>query len=152
MANFIPDGYHTITPYLVVKGCARALEYYGKAFGAQELFRMPMGDTIGHAEMQLGSSRLMLADESPQFGAFAPEGGGRTPVSICIYVEDVDAVFKRAIAAGAKELRPVQNQFYGDRSGMLIDPFGHVWNVATHVEDVPPEELERRMAAMPKPS
>jgi PhnB protein len=152
MAKPIPDGYHTITPYLTVKGCARALEYYKKAFGAEELFRMPMGNTIGHAEMQLGSSRFMLADESPQRGAFAPQGDGRTPVTICLYVDDVDRVFKRAIAEGGKEVQAVQNQFYGDRSGMLVDPFGHVWNVATHVEDVSPEEMERRMAAMHKPS
>jgi PhnB protein len=148
MAKPIPDGYYTITPYLTVKGADRAMSFYAKAFGAKELFRMPMGDKVGHAEMQIGNSRFMLADESPQNGAFAPAGDGRTPVTICLYVEDVDAVFKSALAAGAKQTRPVQDQFYGDRSGMLTDPFGHIWNVATHVEDVSPEEMERRMAKL----
>ena len=151
MTKPIPDGYHTMTPYLVVKGCARAMDFYTKAFGAKEIFRLPMGDTIGHAEMQVGDSRFMLADESPQMGAVAPSGGARVPVSLCLYVEDVDAVFRSAIAAGGKELRAVANQFYGDRSGMLTDPFGHSWNIATHVEDVSPEEMNKRMAAIPKP-
>jgi PhnB protein len=151
MTKPIPDGYHTMTPYLTVKGAVRALEFYAKAFGAKELFRMPMGDKVGHAEMQLGNSRFMLGEESIEMGAVAPSGKGRTPVALCLYVEDVDAVFKQAIAAGAKEDRPVQNQFYGDRSGMLIDPFGHTWNVATHIEDVSPEEMARRMAKMGNP-
>jgi PhnB protein len=151
MTNPIPDGYHTMTPYLTVKGADRALEFYAKAFGAKELFRMPMGDKVGHAEMQVGNSRFMLGEESLEMGAVAPTGKGRTPVALCLYVEDVDTVFKRAIAAGAKEDRPVQNQFYGDRSGMLIDPFGHTWNVATHIEDVSPEEMKKRMAKMEKP-
>ena len=151
MVKPIPDGYHTMTPYLTVKGCDRAMAFYTKAFGANELVRMPMGDKIGHAEMQIGDSIFMLADESPEMGAVAPAGSGRTPVALCLYVNDVDAVFKQAIAAGAKEVRALQNQFYGDRSGMLSDPFGHTWNVATHVEDVSPEEMHKRMAAMAKP-
>jgi PhnB protein len=151
MVKAIPDGYHTMTPYLTVKGADRAMDFYQKAFGAKEMVRMPMGDKIAHAEMKIGDSMIMLGDESPEMGAVAPSGKGRTPVTICLYVEDVDKVFKQAIAAGAKEIRPVQNQFYGDRSGMLTDPFGHIWNVATHVEDVSPEEMNRRMAAMPHP-
>jgi PhnB protein len=151
MTNPIPDGYHTMTPYLIVKGAVRALEFYAKAFGAKELFRMPMGDKVGHAEMQVGNSRFMLGEESLETGAVAPTGKGRTPVALCLYVEDVDAVFKQAIAAGAREDRPVQNQFYGDRSGMLIDPFGHTWNIATHIEDVSPEEMARRMPKMGNP-
>jgi PhnB protein len=148
MVKPIPEGYSSITPYLTVKGADKALAFYAKAFGAKELFRMPMGDKVGHAEMQIGNARLMLGDESLETGAVAPKGDGRTPVAICLYVEDVDAVFKAALGAGAKELRPVQNQFYGDRSGMLTDPFGHVWNVATHVEDVSSEEMKRRMAQL----
>ncbi len=112
---------------------------------------MPFGDKIGHAEMKIGDSIFMLSDESPEMGAVAPSGNGRTPVALCLYVDDVDQVFKQAIAAGAKEARAVANQFYGDRSGMLTDPFGHTWNVPTHIEDVSPEEMNKRMAAMPKP-
>lgn len=148
MAKPIPDGFHSLTPYLIVKGCARALDYYATAFGAKELNRMAHGDLIAHAEMQIGSSRFMLADEAPQMNAFAPKGDGRTPVTLCLYVEDVDTVYNRAIAGGAKQVRAVENQFYGDRSGMLIDPFGHSWNISTHVEDVSDEEMQKRMAAM----
>ena len=148
MVKPIPDGYYTITPYLTVKGADRAMSFYAKAFGAEELFRMPMGDKVAHAEMQIGNSRFMLGDEAPQMGAVAPTGDGRTPVTICLYVDDVDAVFKKAIAAGAKQMRAVENQFYGDRSGMLSDPFGHIWNVATHIEDVSPEEMQKRMAKL----
>ena len=140
----IPDGYHSLTPYLIVKGAARALEFYRKALGAEELFRMPMPDgRIGHAEMQIGNSRFMLADEFPERNVRAPQGF--SPVSLMVYCDNVDALWKRALAAGGKETRPLQNQFYGDRSGTMEDPFGHTWTIAQHVEDVPPEEMERRM-------
>lgn len=149
-AKPIPDGYHSVTPYLVVKGAAAAIDYYKKAFGATELFRMPMpGGVIGHAELQIGNSRIMLADECQEMGAYAPQPPG-SPVGLMIYLEDVDAVFDRAIAAGGKVFRPVQDQFYGDRSGTLTDPFGHRWSIATHKEDVPPDELAKRAAAMQK--
>ena len=147
----IPDGYHSVTPYLVVRGGARALEYYARAFGAEERFRMDgPGGTIGHAEIQIGDSIVMLADENPAFNAKAPEAGKQPPVSLMIYVADVDATFKRALDAGATEVQPLKNQFYGDRSGTLTDPFGHCWTVATHVEDVPPEEMGRRAAEYAK--
>lgn len=141
----IPDGYHSVTPYLVVKGASRAIDFYKQAFGATELLRMdgPEG-SIGHAEIKIGDSPVMLADEHPQMGFRSPQTLGGAGVSLMIYVEDVDEVFPRAIAAGAKELRPVQNQFYGDRSGTLEDPFGHVWTISTHVEDVPEDEMLRR--------
>ena len=144
-AKPIPEGYHTLTPYLIVKGAARALDFYAKALGAKELFRMaePSG-RVGHAEMSIGDSRFMLADEFPERGAVAPPAPGGRYVTFLVYVPDVDAAFARAIAAGAKAVRPVQDQFYGDRSGMLEDPFGHQWTLATHVEDVSPEEVERR--------
>ena len=141
----IPEGYHTLTPGLSVKGAARAIEFYTKAFGAEELYRMTQPDgRVGHAEMRIGDSIFMLADEFPERDIRAPQGP--PPVSLAIYCEDVDSLWKRAIAAGGKELRPLQNQFYGDRSGTLTDPFGHQWTVASHVEDVSPEEMERRMA------
>jgi PhnB protein len=144
MPKAIPEGYHSITPYLIVNGAAKALEFYRKAFGAEETVRMPMPDgRVGHAEMRIGDSMFMLADEFPDRDIRGPQG--TPPVHFVIYCEDVDTVLKRAMAAGAKELRPVQNQFYGDRSGMVTDPFGHQWTVATHVEDVPPEEMKRRM-------
>ena len=149
MAKFkpIPDGYHSITPYLIVKGAAKALEFYKKAFAAEELLRMPQPDgRIGHAEIRIGDSVVMLADEAPERDIRAPQGS--TPVHLMIYCESVDAVFKRALAAGGKELRPLQDQFYGDRSGTLVDPFGHQWTVATHVEDVSGEEMKRRMAQL----
>lgn len=142
----IPEGYHSVTPYLSVKGAASAIEFYRKAFGAKELFRMPAPDgTIGHAEILIGDSHVMLADEN-EMTAKSPATLGGTPVALMLYVEDVDATVKRALDAGAKLLRPVENQFYGDRSGGILDPFGHSWWVATHVEDVPPDELERRAA------
>ncbi|HEV8323828.1 MAG TPA: VOC family protein [Myxococcota bacterium] len=143
----IPEGYHTATPYLIVRGAARALEYYKKAFNASELVRMadPSGK-VAHAEIQIGNSRLMLGDEFPEMGARSPETVGGSPVGICLYVEDVDALFKQAIEAGGREERPVKDQFYGDRAGTLRDPFGHQWTIATHTEDVPPEEMKRRMA------
>ena len=142
----IPDGYHTATPYLIIRGAGDAIEFYKKAFGATELFRFPTPDgKIGHAEIKIGDSPIMLADESPEMGYKSPQSLGGSPISIMIYVADVDTVFKQAIAAGGKEQRPVKDQFYGDRSGTLEDPFGHVWHVATHKEDVSPEEMERRM-------
>ncbi len=146
--KFIPDGYHSLTPYLIVDGAARALEFYAKAFGAIEKFRMPVpGGRIGHAEMRLGTSMFMLADENPEMGARSPKSVGGTPVSLMVYVEDVDQVFHQAVQAGATVERPLANQFYGDRTGGVLDPFGHRWYLATHVEDVPPEEMERRMKA-----
>lgn len=141
----IPDGYHTLTPYLTVEDGATALEFYAEAFGAEELFRMdgPEGK-IGHAEMMIGDSPFMLADEMEAWGNRSPRSLGGTPTSLMIYVEDVDAVFQRAIDAGATEVMPVKDHFYGDRSGSVEDPFGHRWSISTHVEDVPPDELERR--------
>src|SRR3954447_13114919 len=144
----IPDGYHSVTPYLVVQGAAKALEFYKKAFGATELFRMPgPGGKIMHAEIRIGDSPVMLADEFPEMDARGPQTLGGTPVGLMIYCEDVDALFNQAVSAGAKVLRPVVDQFYGDRSGTVADPFGHKWTIATHKEDVSPEEMKRRMAA-----
>ena len=149
MANVkpIPEGYHSVTPYLVIKGAADAIDYYKKAFGATELFRMDYQGKIGHAEIKIGDSPIMLADEHPEMGYVGPKTIGGTPVSLMIYVDDVDTVFKRAVESGGVERKPVQDQFYGDRSGTLTDPFGHVWTVSTHKEDVTPEEMDKRMAA-----
>jgi PhnB protein len=146
----IPEGYHTVTPYLIIAGAAKAIEYYKKAFGATELMRMDHGDKIGHAEIQISDSRIMLADEYPDMGNRGPLALGGTPVGICLYVPNVDELFNRAVAAGAKVERPVQDQFYGDRSGTIIDPFGHKWTIATHIEDLSPEEIDKRMAAWAK--
>jgi PhnB protein len=143
----IPDGYHSVTPYLIIKGGADAIEFYKKAFGATELFRMEHEGKVGHAEIKIGDSPIMLADESTEMGYKSPTTLGGTPISIMIYVDDVDTIFKQAIAAGGEQQKPVQDQFYGDRSGTLRDPFGHVWHVATHTEDVSPQEMEKRMAA-----
>jgi PhnB protein len=144
----IPDGYHSLTPYLIIQGAAGALEFYQKAFGATELFRMaaPNG-SIGHAEIKIGDSILMLADTCPVMGGKGPKELGGTPVSMCLYVEDADAVFNRAVGLGATVVRPIQDQFYGDRSGTLTDPFGHIWTVATHKEDLSPDEISKRAAA-----
>jgi PhnB protein len=150
-AKPIPEGYHSVTPYLVVSGAAKALDYYQKAFGAKEKFRMPGPEgKIMHAEIQIGDSVVMLADEFPQMGAKSPQSIGGTPVGICLYVENVDAVFKQALTAGGKEERPVMDQFYGDRSGTLIDPFGHKWTVATHKEDLTPQQIGERFEAWKK--
>jgi len=147
-AKPIPKGYHTATPYLIIKGAAKAIEFYKKAFGAAEMTRMTQPDgRIGHAEIKIGDSLIMLADEFPEMGARSPQSLGGSPVSILLYVQDVDALTSQAITAGAKVVRPVKDQFYGDRSGSLEDPFGHQWHIATHVEDVPPEEMKKRAAA-----
>jgi PhnB protein len=148
-AKPIPEGHRTVTPYLALKGGAKALDFYKQAFGATELYRLAMPDgRIGHAEIRLGDSVIMLADEFPEHGFRAPQTVGGTPVNLHLYVEDVDAFVKRAVAAGAKEVKPVMDQFYGDRSGQLEDPFGHLWWVATHKEDLSPEEIQKRAAAM----
>lgn len=145
----IPDGYHSVTPYLIVKDGARAIEFYKKALGAVELFRMPGPDgKIMHAEVKIGDSPVMLADEFPERGALSPQSIGNTSVGLMVYVPDVDAQFKLAIAAGGKEIYEVKDQFYGDRSGTFVDPFGHKWTIGTHKEDVSPEEMQKRMAAM----
>jgi PhnB protein len=143
----VPDGYHTITPYLATRDASAAIEYYKSVFGAEELCRMPGADgRIGHAELRIGDSVVMLSDEHPEIGARGPRSLGGTPVSLMLYVADVDAVVQRAVAAGAKLTRPVEDRFYGDRNGAIEDPFGHVWFVATHIEDVPPDEMARRAA------
>jgi PhnB protein len=148
-ARPIPEGHHTVTPYLSVRNGGKAMEFYTTAFGARERYRLMMPDgRLGHGELTLGDSVIMLADEFPEYGSTGPETIGGTPVTIHLYVEDVDAFVKKAVAAGARERKPVMDQFYGDRSGQIEDPFGHVWWVATHKEDVPPEELEKRARAM----
>lgn len=145
----IPAGRHTVTPYLAISNAVQALEFYKKAFGATQIYKLLMPDgRLGHAEIRLGDSVIMLADEFPEFGGKAPEVLGGTPVSIHLYVEDVDAFFEKALAAGAKVRKPVVDQFYGDRSGQLEDPFGHLWWVATHKEDVSPEEMQKRVQEM----
>ena len=145
----IPDGYHTVTPYLIVNGAARAIEFYRQAFGAVESARLESPDgRVGHAEVKIGTSTIMLADEFPEMRIVGPEALGGSPISLLLYVEDVDACVARAIAAGAKVKRPVTDQFYGDRSGTLTDPFGHVWSIATHKEDVSMDEMNRRYGEM----
>lgn len=144
----IPEGYHSLTPCLIVRGGADAIEFYKKAFGAVELFRFPSPDgKIGHAEIKIGDSPIMLGDEYPEMGYKSPQTIGGSPVSLMIYVEDVDTVFARAVEAGADIKDALQDKFYGDRSGTVIDPFGHVWHLATHKEDVPMDEMERRAKA-----
>jgi len=148
--RFIPEGFHTVTPYLIVKGGAAAIEFYKKVFNATELVRMPMPNgKVGHAEIRIGDSRVMLSDEAPEWNTRAPDTIGGTPVGLALYVEDCDAVFNRAVSAGAKVERPVVDQFYGDRSGTIIDPFGHKWTIGTHKEDLSPEEIKERMAKLP---
>ena len=143
----IPDGYPQVTPYLCIDGAEAAIEFYVQVFGATERMRMAAPDgKIGHAELQIGDSVIMLSDEAPEGGFRSPRAVGGTPVMISVYVEDVDAVFDRAVSAGAQPLRPVEDQFYGDRLGQFEDPFGHRWSVASHVEDVPPEEMAKRAA------
>jgi PhnB protein len=143
----IPEGYPQVIPYLIVDGAADAIDFYTSVLGARERMRMPMpGGRVGHAELTLGDSMIMLADESPQSGSRGPRSVGGSPVNIFVYVDDVDAVFERATAAGAKTRQEVEDRFYGDRAGQFEDPFGHVWDVATHVEDISPEEISRRAA------
>ncbi len=145
----IPEGYHSVTPYLIIDGAAQAIEYYKRAFGAVEVMRMAApGGKVGHAEIRIGDSFVMMADEHPAIGVLGPRSRGGVTASFLIYVEDVDAVFERAVAAGGKILKPLQDQFYGDRSGTLEDPFGHSWTIATHKEDVSPEEMDRRFKEM----
>ena len=143
----IPDGFHTLTPYLTVKGGAQALEFYKRAFGAKERFRMPGpdGKTIGHAELIIGNSIVMLADEMPGCGNHSPQSLSGSPVLLCLYVDDVDSAFDRAVKAGGKVKQPVEDKFYGDRSGSIEDPFGHQWMLMTHIEDVSAEEIGKRM-------
>jgi len=149
MVQPIPTGYTGVTPYLIIRGATRALDFYKKAFGAVELMRFPGPDgTIGHAEMKIGEGVVMLADEMPDSPYRSPDAFGGTPVSLMFYVANVDARFAQAISAGAAVQREVKDQFYGDRSGTLTDPFGHIWTIATHTEDVSPEEMKRRLAAM----
>ena len=144
----IPEGYHSVTPYLIIEGAGEAIEFYKKAFGAKELFRFPTPDgKVGHAEMKIGDSPIMLADAYPAMGYNSPKSLGGSPVSLMVYVEDVDTVFNQAVEAGATVKEAVTDKFYGDRSGSLIDPFGHVWHVATHKEDVSMEEMEKRAKA-----
>ena len=148
MLKPIPDGYHAVTPYLIVNAGAKALEFYARAFGAIERLRIDgTGGKIGHAEITIGDSYVMLADEHPEVDALSPQTVGGTPVSLHLYVEDVDAVVARAVAAGATLTRPVADQFYGDRVGGIVDPFGHRWFIATHKEDLTSDELRRRAAA-----
>jgi PhnB protein len=144
----IPEGYHSVTPYLIIEGAGEAIEFYKKAFGAKELFRFPTPDgKVGHAEMKIGDSPIMLADAYPAMGYKSPKSLGGSPVSLMLYVEDIDTVFNQAVEAGATVKEAVTDKFYGDRSGSLIDPFGHVWHVATHKEDVSMEEMEKRAKA-----
>jgi PhnB protein len=149
--SYIPNDYNTITPYLIIKGAAQAIEYYKKVFGATEAVRMNGPDgKVGHAELKIGNSRIMLADENPSMGQGHASAStiGTSPVSLYVYLPDVDRVIRQALVEGAKILKPVEDQFYGDRSGFIQDPFGHFWSVATHVEDVSPKELEERMKKM----
>ena len=144
----IPKGYHTLTPYLIFKDAAGAIEFYKKAFGAKELVRMAKPDgKIGHAEIKIGDSLVMMADEHPEMGARSPQSIGGSPVSLYLYVKDVDKVFHQAVAAGAKVVQPLVDKFYGDRNGGVADPFGYQWYIATHTEDVSPKEMKKRAAA-----
>ena len=144
----IPDGFHSLTPYLTIKGAARAIDFYKRAFGATERFRMygPDGKTIGHAELVIGDSIIMLADESRMMGTKSPKSLKGTPVALLLYVKDVDTAFKRATRAGAKVDMPVEDKFYGERAGSVIDPFGHEWTLMTHIEDISPQEMKKRLA------
>jgi PhnB protein len=145
----VPEGYHTVTPYLIIRGASAAIEFYQRAFGATEVLRLDAPDgSIAHAEIRIGDSIIMLGEENDQWQCHGPQKLGGTPVGLMLYVFDADAVYNQAIAAGATVLRPIQNQFYGDRSGTVVDPYGHQWTLATHVEDVPQDEIERRAAAL----
>jgi PhnB protein len=152
-AKLVPEGYHSLTPYLSIKGASAALSFYKKAFGAEEVYRLEMPDgRIGHAELQIGDSKIMLADEMPEMAdavTRSPRTLGAATAGFHVYVADVDAQFARAVEAGATVKRPIKDQFYGDRSGTVEDPFGHIWTLATHIEDVSPEEIKKRMASLP---
>jgi PhnB protein len=151
MTKPIPEGYHSVNVILTVDDGAKAIDFYKKAFGAREISRLPMGDRIGHAELQIGDTRIMLNDEFPESDNLSPKSRGGTTVGLIIYTNDVDSAFRKAIDAGGTEKMPVQDQFWGDRMGSLTDPFGHKWSIATHVEDVPPEQFQERMkASQPK--
>ena len=141
----IPEGYHSVTPYIVVDGAESAIAWYGRTFGAVETMRLPMGERIGHAEIRIGNSMVMLADEFPDMGFLGPKSRGGPTSSLLLYVEDVDAVFARAVGEGATSERPPEDQFWGDRMGTLVDPFGHRWSIATHKEDLSADETTRRM-------
>jgi PhnB protein len=148
MVKPIPDGYHAVTPYLHVQGASAAIDFYKRAFGAVEIMRMTAeGGKIGHAELQIGDSRIMLADENPAIHAHSPKHFGGSPITLMLYCADVDKTVEKALSEGAKVTRPIENQFYGDRNGGIEDPFGYQWFVATHVEDVSNEEMERRTQA-----
>lgn len=145
MTKPIPEGYHNVNVILTVDDASKAIDFYKQAFGARELSRLPMGDKIGHAELQIGDTRIMLNDEFPERGNLGPKNVGGTPVGFIIYGDDVDSAFKKAIAAGGTEKMPVEDQFWGDRMGTLTDPFGHSWSLATHVEDVSSGEMQSRL-------
>lgn len=145
MTNWKEDGYHSVTPYLTVDDAAAAIDFYKKAFGAEEVMRLPMGDKIGHADILIGESHVMLSDEFPDMNKLGPNNRGGGTASLMIYVPDADAAFDKAVAAGAESVRPVEDQFFGDRSGWVKDPFGHEWTLSTHIEDVTPDEVNKRM-------
>lgn len=147
--NALPEGYHSLTPYLAVEGAAAAIDFYKEAFGAVETMRLPGSDgKVGHAELRIGDSMLMLSDEYPEMNHRGPKAYGGTPMGLVLYVPDVDATVARAVAAGATLTRPVADQFYGDRTGAVTDPFGHSWHIHTHVREVPLEEMQRAAAEM----
>ncbi len=149
MPKATPDGYHAVTPYLSLSDADKAIRFYAEALGAKELFRLPMPNgRIGHAELQIGDSRIMVASESPEWGNKSAKSYGGTPIALCLYTENVDALAERFVQAGGKVVRPLENQFYGDRSGQFEDPEGYKWTLAQHVEDVSPEEMKSRMAKM----
>jgi PhnB protein len=148
----VPEGYNNVTPYIICKGASHAIDWYRKVFGAEQLTRMEGKDGIvSHAELLFGDSRVMIADEFPAWGARGPHTVGGTPVSLMLYVADCDATFKKAVDHGAHVERPLEDQFYGDRTGHIVDPFGHKWTIATHIEDLTPEEMQARMASQPEP-
>ena len=150
MVKPIPEGYHSVTPYLIVDDAKAAIDFYKTAFGAEEKFRLPMGDRIGHAEIKIGDSHIMLADEFPDMGHLGPKSRGGATSSIVLYVDDVNSAFPKAIQAGATDTKPLEDQFWGDRMGTLTDPFGHVWSLATNVREVSPEEMQQKMEEFSK--